>query len=375
MSTDVNNTGRERIEAISRLGAGIVVSCVCVYTLANANGRAFFQAAVLTFGALCFVFASVCLLIEIKRQPVLNVTRNVLSITLDVVAISGGLYIGAGLVDPVALFYLWVIVGSGLVYGTRYLLLASALAAIGFGLVYLGSPYWQARPMFSATVAGLMLLLAPYLATLLLSLERAQKRVSWQADHDGLTELLNRRAFERLLDKLMPAAQAEHFLLYMDLDRFKDINDSAGHAAGDQVLQDIAAILRGYAHGEHVTSRMGGDEFCLLLKHETQERARRCAESIRSEIASYRLAWGTAYYKLGVSVGVVSSMSSTDGDALVRLADAACYAAKNNGRNQVHVVDRHSEDTDTQVIRRLRLPKTSAANGSRRLEATAQAPR
>jgi diguanylate cyclase (GGDEF)-like protein len=375
MSADANNVGRERIEALSRLWAGIAVTGVCLYTLGHASERVFFQAAVLTFGALSFVFASVCLLIEIKRRPALTMKRNVLSITLDVVAISGALYMGAGLVDPIALFYLWVIVGSGLVYGIRYLFVATLLAATGFGLVYLGSPYWQAQPMFSATVAGLMLLLAPYLATLLVSLERAQKQVTWQANHDGLTELMNRRAFERGLDQHVLSTQAEHFLLYLDLDRFKEINDTAGHAAGDQVLQDIAVILRSHAHGAHVAARMGGDEFCLLLKDESLENARRCAESIRSEIASYRLAWGTDYYTLGVSIGVVSSTSSTDGDSLVRLADAACYAAKNNGRNQVHVVDPHSEDTDTQIIRRLRLPGAHAANSPRLDKATAQAPR
>lgn len=349
---------REKVEAIARLIAGVATVALVVWSMNSGNTHLAVSPRALLLGALFFVVGGILILADVHRRPRQTVVRNVLSITLDVTAVSGGLYIGSGLVDPIALFYLWIVVGSGLVYGARYLYLATALAATGFGLVYVASPYWQSQPMFSATIAGLMLLLGPYLATLLHSLERAQKLVAWQATHDDLTGMLNRREFERLLGAMVPTENpaTEHFLLYMDLDRFKEINDAAGHAAGDRVLQDVARSLAPYARQNHLLGRMGGDEFCLLLVDESLENARRCAEQIRNDIASYRLAWGTAYYTLGVSVGVVGSASTTDGDALVRLADAACYAAKNNGRNQVHVVDQYTDDTDTQVIRRLKLP-------------------
>ncbi|MFK7888441.1 MAG: GGDEF domain-containing protein [Gammaproteobacteria bacterium] len=373
MNKEIFRQNREKVEATSRLVAGVAVTTIFWLGQIDGDVGSYVRPGYLQLGLLLYLFAGACIYADIWLQPAQNTLRNILSIALDVVGISGGLYMGAGFVDPVALFYLWVIVGSGLVYGTRYLFLATALAATGFGLVYLASPYWQSQPMFSATIAGLMLLLGPYLATLLVNLERAQRLVAWQADHDGLTEMLNRRAFERYTDAMIPAAESgvEHHLLYMDLDEFKVINDSAGHAAGDRALQDIARILSAHTNEHSLLARMGGDEFCLLLRDDTLENARRCAESIRSDIASYRLAWGTSYYTLGVSVGVVSSASSTDGDALVRLADAACYAAKNNGRNQVHVVDTHADDTDTQVIRRLRLP-TPDTDGATATETSGQ---
>ncbi len=142
---------------------------------------------------------------------------------------------------------------SGMVFGVRYLYFSSFLALGAFGLVYSASPYWQSQPMFAATIAGLILFLSPYLAMLLLSLERSRNKIIWQADHDGLTEALNRRAFERELALVMSDTQTvdTNFLLYMDLDKFKIINDKAGHAAGDGDADTSAApteIDRLHAH-------------------------------------------------------------------------------------------------------------------------------
>ena len=352
---------RDRIEAWARLVAVSIVTPIVWLTVGDATGVLSTEQYLMKYGIFIYIAGACAVVADLKLRPSYSLSRNVLGIGLDVAGVSAGLYLAAGSVDPLALFYLWIILGSGMVYGVRYLFLAAALSISGFGFVYWASPYWQSQTMFSATIAGLIVLLGPYMATLLRSLERTREQVNWQADHDGLTGILNRRAFERELTNLEMSRESNqtHFLLYMDLDKFKDINDQAGHAAGDQALVEIVKFLKAGTGKQDLVARMGGDEFCLLMVNRSLEDARRRAERIRSDVASYRLPWGTRYYSLGVSVGVACSLSVVDGRSLIRLADAACYAAKNNGRNQVHVVDIHSKIVDTQVIRRLVLQHKS----------------
>ena len=142
-------------------------------------------------------------------------------------------------------------------------------------------------------------------------------------------------------------------LLFCDLDRFKEVNDIAGHAAGDKLLTDIGDIIRQSVRRDDLCGRMGGDEFCILLHDCALERGRELAEEIRSKTTGYRLAWGTDYFSVGVSIGVAPSDAVNDAESLFRLADAACYAAKNAGRNRVHVVDPRTDMLDTQKIRQL----------------------
>jgi len=98
---------------------------------------------------------------------------------------------------------------------------------------------------------------------------------------------------------------------------------------------------------------MGGDEFCVLLRDCGLERGRELAEEIRSKTTGYRLAWGTDYFSVGMSIGVAPSNAVNDAEPLFRLADAACYAAKNAGRNRVHIVDPRTDLLDTQKIRQI----------------------
>ncbi|MEQ8204634.1 MAG: GGDEF domain-containing protein, partial [Woeseia sp.] len=102
-----------------------------------------------------------------------------------------------------------------------------------------------------------------------------------------------------------------------------------------------------------IVGRLGGDEFCVFLNDCTMEHARQVAENIRNCVSGYRLAWGRTYYSVGISVGVAPTSAVQDMGSLFRLADAACYAAKNAGRNQVHVVDPRTGTADTQRIRKM----------------------
>jgi len=165
---------------------------------------------------------------------------------------------------------------------------------------------------------------------------------------------MNRAGIEqRILDAMSEAPQG-HVLLYMDLDQFKHVNDNAGHAAGDHLLREIARVIRLNVRENDPCARLGGDEFCVLLADCSMDTATRIAERIREQVQGFRLLWGGRVYSVCASIGVAASDSVQDGQSLLRLADAACYAAKNQGRNSVHVVDAHQRITDTGLLRRLR---------------------
>ena len=170
-------------------------------------------------------------------------------------------------------------------------------------------------------------------------------RLAYEAGHDPLTGALNRREFDRQLALLLGRPRPEHSgpdgydaLCYLDLDRFKIVNDSCGHAAGDLVLVQITDLIRGQM-GEHdLLARVGGDEFVVLLLDCELTRAADFAERARTAVAEHRFTIGNRVFDVGMSVGVVPVTSVTSAQEAVRAADAACYAAKDRGRNRIHVV-------------------------------------
>ncbi len=306
---------------------------------------------------------AVIMVISVLVYPGSNPPRYLIGISLDALSVSGALYLGEGALAPAAALYLWTMVGSGFVFGVRYLYFATTVSLLGFAVVFWASAYWRESVAFSVTIATSIVLLTPYMATLLTSLRNAKNLISWQAKYDALTHALNRGSFKAQLGEVLVGSTADHqdLLLFCDLDRFKRINDTAGHAAGDKALQDVCKILAEHTGPLDLLGRMGGDEFCILLRNRSWETGRATAEKIRNAVASYRLAWGTGYYSLGISIGMAPASAVTDEDSLIRLADAACYAAKNAGRNQVHVVDPRVGPTDTQTIRHLSIPPQASS--------------
>ncbi|HET8625164.1 MAG TPA: EAL domain-containing protein [Gemmatimonadales bacterium] len=167
------------------------------------------------------------------------------------------------------------------------------------------------------------------------------RQLSHDATHDGLTGLINRSEFERRLARVVVTAReagTTHGLCYLDLDRFKTVNDSCGHGAGDALLRQLAAALRADLRSRDTLARLGGDEFAVLLEHCELEQARRIAESLRTTVADFRFTWEGSTFGLGVSIGLVEVTADTGTEAdVMRAADAACYHAKRAGRNCVHV--------------------------------------
>ena len=271
--------------------------------------------------------------------------------THDVAAISLSMYLGESAGAIVGVIYLWITVGNGFRYGVKYLYSCAALCIAGFALVYVNSPYWQSNGLLSLYVLLTLVIVPPYVGSLLRSLNTANEQLEHRAQTDSLTGLYRRGEIELKVQQLFKDGGTGHVLLFCDLDRFKEVNDAAGHAAGDKLLIDIASTIRNNIRASDVPCRLGGDEFCVLLYRCSLEKGREIAEELRSKVSGYRLAWGTNYYSVGISIGLASTDAAKDADSLFRLADAACYEAKNAGRNRVHVVDHGKDLISTAAIR------------------------
>jgi diguanylate cyclase (GGDEF)-like protein len=168
--------------------------------------------------------------------------------------------------------------------------------------------------------------------------------------HDGLTGLPNRSSFERTLVGAIDQARRElreHALCFVDLDRFKTVNDTAGHAAGDALLKEVAKVIRKSCRSQDFTARIGGDEFAVVLCDCSLAAAKRIAEQIVTAITAIGFPWGGSVYRIGASIGIAAITNrSPDLDQLLSHADAACYAAKAAGRNQVAVFESSGKRPD-----------------------------
>lgn len=205
-----------------------------------------------------------------------------------------------------------------------------------------GSALWvrASARMLSGGDGEPMLLLACEDATTARTLS---DQLSHRATHDSLTGLVNRWEFERRLQRVLDTSRhgdSEHALCYMDLDRFKDINDTCGHVAGDELLRQVGAQLAAHVRRRDTLARLGGDEFGALLEHCSLTQAKRVAGGLRRAVSDYRFHWEDKTFDIGVSIGVVAIDASSENLASVLgAADAACYAAKDEGRDRVHVYD------------------------------------
>jgi len=162
------------------------------------------------------------------------------------------------------------------------------------------------------------------------------------ATHDDLTGVINRREFERKLGELHRQAgngDGPFSLCFIDLDRFKHVNDTGGHHAGDQLLRELVALIRKHVQTEETVARLGGDEFGLLLRSDATA-STRIAEKIIDEISRYNFLWEDASFRVGASIGIAEITGESETvDSLMVKADNACYAAKHNGRNQSYLSD------------------------------------
>ncbi len=173
------------------------------------------------------------------------------------------------------------------------------------------------------------------------------REMSYQASHDPLTGLVNRAEFERRLDQALISPRGDHsahVVCYLDLDRFKAVNDSCGHMVGDNLLREIAQLLKAQVRESDTVARLGGDEFAMLLVGCPLDKARQIAEDVCESVSTYKFTWQDRVFELGVSIGLVE-MDSESGTAETALtaADSACYVAKQQGRGRIHVYSARDE--------------------------------
>lgn len=180
------------------------------------------------------------------------------------------------------------------------------------------------------------------------------RRITWAATHDALTGLVNRREFETRVDAALDSALGSaqrHVLCYLDLDQFKVINDTCGHAAGDSLLKQLSTLLQDKLRTADTLARLGGDEFGVLLDGCALARAQLIAADLLATVQDFRFQWDDKVFAVGVSVGLVEITEHSGSRADVfSAADTACYAAKEQGRNRICVFQ--GDDADMSQRRR-----------------------
>ncbi|MEV1286897.1 EAL domain-containing protein [Micromonospora sp. NPDC049679] len=169
---------------------------------------------------------------------------------------------------------------------------------------------------------------------------RAAAELAYQSSHDALTGALNRTEFERRVAEVLPAGDAQNAVCVLNLDRFKIVSEAGGQAAGDALLCQVAAAIRELDPDGPDLARLGGDRFALLLSGHTLPAAVAVAERIRTRLAQGRFAFADRTFEVTASVGVVAVTPLTPGPQdVIEAAEAACYTAKNKGRNRVEVYE------------------------------------
>jgi diguanylate cyclase (GGDEF)-like protein len=199
-------------------------------------------------------------------------------------------------------------------------------------------------PSAQATMGSLLLAAVVVLAIVGRTIHRvlrahatARRSLHHQATHDTLVGLVNRAEFDRRM-RVLDAAGSQYVVLFIDLDHFKEVNDAAGHAAGDDLLRQVGGILRDVVRRGDTAARLGGDEFAIVMRDCQAHDATRVAATILERIAGIVVAAGSASCRVTASLGIACSARAQDSAALtLAAADRACYVAKHGGRNRFAV--------------------------------------
>ncbi|CAM5361628.1 diguanylate cyclase [Thauera mechernichensis] len=183
--------------------------------------------------------------------------------------------------------------------------------------------------------------------TLQARIEEATAQLAHQARHDPLTGLPNRRAFEESIEQAVSIHRRAGdvvTLLYIDLDRFKPVNDTCGHAAGDRLLRELAGLLRARLRAQDHVFRIGGDEFAVILRGCGRGDAHHIATALCDAVAAYEFVCAGRSFKVGASIGMARMEGMiNDVSAVMQAADQACYEAKHAGRGRVIEYQRSSD--------------------------------
>jgi diguanylate cyclase (GGDEF)-like protein len=322
----------EKEQAILRIACGSVAFLAyLIFVLVSPSKDAYIvQAAIafyVTFGIVTYVAVTV--------GPERSRLRLILATICDQATVTMSLAVGGRAALPFLWLVFWFLVGAGCRYGRRMLALSCGVALAGFiGLMH-WQPWWRSNITAGLGLTFSVAAISLYLAVLVLRLEN-------QAATDPLTGLSNRLRLEQALGRtLITRGNEVHqtALLLIDLDGFKEVNDSHGHAVGDELLQSFATALAGRMRRGDTLARLGGDEFVVLAHHVYgQEGALRIADSIHAILSDLRTVDAHPTSVSG-SIGVCmlaegAGSSPLDARTMMRAADSAMYRAKTRGKGQ-----------------------------------------
>ncbi len=195
---------------------------------------------------------------------------------------------------------------------------------------------------------GVSLLIASFIIK---RVTRANKKIAHLASHDDLTGLNNRRSFEAQLEHtvaIAPRTQDAYGLMFVDLDRFKIINDTCGHHAGDQLLIQLTSMIKSRLRKGDMFARIGGDEFAIISRGDKFEDIVSLADDLRELVSEFEFRYAQQTFSISLSIGVIPINGDiTDIEAILSDVDSACYVAKQSGRNRVHV----TQENDAEIVK------------------------
>ena len=289
-----------------------------------------------------YFFIALALAYSIYLTPGHYPWRILFGQVIDIGALSIDLYLCGAAAVPLVGVYLWIIIGNGGRFGILYMLSATVLVNACFVYIVLHEPFWRDHWNFALGI-GLMQLVVPVYSSVLLGrLAATRKKLELLSYSDGLTGLLNRRSFDKQLQAETLRLQrfpAPVTIALIDIDHFKNINDTYGHLVGDLVLKNVAEVLKETCREIDTVARFGGEEFALILPGLQQFEKQALGDRVRRAVAraSVLLNDGDAVM-VTVSIGMAGwDRRFSDKQDWLLAADTALYQAKNQGRDLVVV--------------------------------------
>lgn len=304
----------ERSQAKARLFFGIIgFAYVYFLKMEVANAISYETYVQLLAMLSTSVIYALFLLIYLKFKTHFNPARQIFSICLDILLISYAFYLAGEWATLFISLFLWIIIGNGIRYGLPYLLFSMILGTLCFFIVIKTSDYWIGTPMLSMGLLLSFIVLPLFFMYLLnnlhktrLRLEQELKKTAHLAHYDVMTELPNRHSFTQRLHHELQVAKRNHsyfFILYMDLDGFKEINDTYGHDVGDKVLFKVAQRLKHCVRDIDLIARIGGDEFaCVSAASNIVNNSKRLQQRLLTSISKPMQINGITL-TIGVSIG------------------------------------------------------------------------
>lgn len=296
----------------------------------------FWRVADITAGYLLFSLLWLVLLTRTRRA---NRVRRGFALVADLTTVSVAMHAAGAMGTFLYPIYLWIICGHGIRYSIRYLLTAVVAGTGAFALVLVTTSYWQTRLLDGSGLLLGLIVVPVYLLALLRQMYKVNEKLTrelehsvYTATHDALTGLANRSCFFQQLETDIARAsrqRREFAVLFIDLDGFKRINDTFGHRAGDQVLDQIGQRLRTFCRRSDLAARMGGDEFALILGGVSDDASAGDAARRIAELLNVPVTVDSETFQLSASIGVsFYPTHGTEPDELVHHADLAMYEIK-----------------------------------------------